>query len=222
MRGPLYFSGRLRYWRRLKEHQTAPVVCYPKHSAAREHSINQEQRIHFEDTEALASLSHYGNRIIGEAIEISLHQNFDREWGYQLSPAQDKISETLKRQSGVTSTFIQRNSCNSHSALSLLPVTDVQLATLRAAPSAAFGTMETRMGDRLRTPCAMFSFLCTRQPSEREVYVNISAFRVLLFRAGPIQGPTHSCGTEIDLGGTVLQTGRSRVRYPMRWIFKFT
>jgi hypothetical protein len=60
------------------------MLRYSKHSALREHSINQGQRIHFEDTEALGSLPHNGNRIIGEAIEISLHQNFDRELGLQV------------------------------------------------------------------------------------------------------------------------------------------
>jgi hypothetical protein len=69
---------------------------------------------------ALAKLHHYTRRIIQEAIEIKLHENFNREGGYPLSPAR-KIIHTIKQQRG----------CHKHTLLTN-PVSNQGAATATA------------------------------------------------------------------------------------------
>jgi hypothetical protein len=59
----------------------------PEVSAVTEHLVNQWRRIYFEDTMTLVHLPHYTCRIFGVSAEINLHQNFNREVAYHLSPA---------------------------------------------------------------------------------------------------------------------------------------
>jgi hypothetical protein len=49
---------------------------------------------------ALAKLPNYTTRRIWEATEISLHENFSEEGGYQFSPAWKIIIHTGKQQRG--------------------------------------------------------------------------------------------------------------------------
>jgi hypothetical protein len=47
---------------------------------------------------ALVKLPHYTSRDLWKATEINLHDNFNREGGYQLSPTCKK--DTIKQQRG--------------------------------------------------------------------------------------------------------------------------
>jgi hypothetical protein len=60
--------------------------------------LNQGHQICFEDVVALAELPNCTTRGIWEAIEISLHENFSEEGGYQFSPAWKIIIHTIKQQ----------------------------------------------------------------------------------------------------------------------------
>jgi hypothetical protein len=44
-----------------------------------EHSLNRRHQVSFKDNMTLAKLPHYSSKIIHEAIEINLQENFDRE-----------------------------------------------------------------------------------------------------------------------------------------------
>jgi hypothetical protein len=49
--------------------------------------VNHGHWMYFEDTMTLAKLPHYTNSVIQEATEINLYYKFNRDGGYQLSPA---------------------------------------------------------------------------------------------------------------------------------------
>lgn len=83
-----------------KEHQRYIRFYNLQHLAVTEHSIHQGHGIEFDNTMALAKLPHYISRVNCEAIKISIHDNFNSEEGYQLSPACKNIIPTLKEQRG--------------------------------------------------------------------------------------------------------------------------
>jgi hypothetical protein len=90
-----------------KKHQRDLELCYPKHSAVREYSINQRHS-------GISEPAPPRIRTNEEAIEISLHKNLSREWGYQWN----KIIQTLKHRRGLTTILFHkprvsaRSSCN--------------------------------------------------------------------------------------------------------------
>jgi hypothetical protein len=71
------------------EHQRDLWPYHLECLAVTEHSVNHGYRIYFEDTTELAKLPHYTSRVIQEAIDINLHNNFNKEGGYQLSCLED-------------------------------------------------------------------------------------------------------------------------------------
>lgn len=101
------------------QRSTRPLAL-PSTTITSGRAFNQpEQRICFEGTLVLAKL-YYTSRIIWEAIEIKLHENFNRESGYLLSPAW-KIIHMIKQQRG----------CHKHT-LPTNPVPDQGTATATA------------------------------------------------------------------------------------------
>jgi hypothetical protein len=80
-----------------KEHQIDLQLYHPKCSAVAE---DQGHQMESGNTMALVKLPHYISRVIREAIKISLHNNFNREGDYQISPAWKNIIHACKEQRG--------------------------------------------------------------------------------------------------------------------------
>jgi hypothetical protein len=72
-------------------------LCNPERSAVAEHLVLQGHRVYFEDTVAFAKVPHCTSIVLREAIEITLHQNFNSEDGYQLSHAWKIIHTAAER-----------------------------------------------------------------------------------------------------------------------------
>jgi hypothetical protein len=80
----------------------APWLYHPECSVMAEHSINQCYQIQIDKIMALAKLPYYTTRIICKATEISLQNNFNRDRGYQISPAWKNIIHTLRTREDAT------------------------------------------------------------------------------------------------------------------------
>jgi hypothetical protein len=84
-----------------KEHQRDIWLSHPEHSVVAAHTINRGHWIQFDNmTAALTHLPHYTSRVNCKSFKITLHNYFNREGGYQVSPGWKNIIHTLKEQRG--------------------------------------------------------------------------------------------------------------------------
>jgi hypothetical protein len=66
----------------ITNHQNYLWLYHLEYPAMAEHSINKGHQKHFDNMIALAKLSHYTSKVIHEAIEINLHDEFKTEGDY--------------------------------------------------------------------------------------------------------------------------------------------
>lgn len=120
------------------QRSTRPLAV-PSITISSGRAFNQpEKRIYSKGTRVLAKL-YYTRRIIWEAIEIKLRENFKRESGYLLSPAW-KIIHMVKQQRG----------CHEHT-LPTNPVPDQGMATATAQGDSVPWLLQTQPSPPSRT-----------------------------------------------------------------------
>jgi len=82
---------------RIKEHQRNTRLLQIDKSALAEHSLEQDHKIMFQNTEVLSRKSGYMERLIMEAIQVELHpENLNRDDGLRLSTAWKPIIKLMK------------------------------------------------------------------------------------------------------------------------------